>query len=385
MADSDWEVLLSLPAARVRRCGRHIVVDLLQSHDAITTSVRNGGYTSHLRHFVNHQSCEGAGHDTRFHFIKSQGQEAYHDFVCGEIDLPPDQTATMSTAANMNYVAVVTKQDADVAVAAIVTAGVQTNATCAGDPAHWRETRDGIVKVPAVTGTINTMLLVSEPVVPATLARLVVTMTEGKSAALQRLAVPSCQSSDLATGTGTDQFCLAAPREGGPPLTSASPHMKFGEIVGLAVREATQEAVRWQNGLEPSYTRGLFHALGRYGLREATIYDDLQDALSAADLDLLRRNSQAAFYEPLVGAAAHALAAVIDRVRHGTLPESVARDAMVRQAATLAAGVAAQPDRWTEFRARLMRAGGDLQQPKPLILAALALGWREKWTRREPC
>ena len=50
----------------------------------------------------------------------------------------------------------------------------------------------------------------------------------------------------------------------------------------------------------------------------------------------------------------------------------------MQQAATLAANLAAKPDRWPEFRARLMR--GDAQQlaqqtPKPLILAALALGW----------
>ena len=62
------------------------------------------------------------------------------------------------------------------------------------------------------------------------------------------------------------------------PLTSASPHMKFGEITGLAVREATMEALRWQNGLESSLTRGLFHALGRYGVREATIFEDLASA-----------------------------------------------------------------------------------------------------------
>ena len=35
------------------------------------------------------------------------------------------------------------------------------------------------------------------------------------------------------------------------------------------------EALRWQNGLESSLTRGVFHALGRYGVREATIFDDL--------------------------------------------------------------------------------------------------------------
>ena len=71
-----------------------------------------------------------------------------------------------------------------------MTAGVQTNATCAGDPASWRETPEGIAKVAAVAGTINTMLLLNRPMTAAALARTVVTMTEGKSAALQRLAVP---------------------------------------------------------------------------------------------------------------------------------------------------------------------------------------------------
>ena len=153
--------------------------------------------------------------------------------------------------------------------------------------------------------------------------------------------------------------------------------MKFGEIAGLVVRRATLEALRWQNGLEPSYTRGLFHALGRYGLREQTIFDDLSTLLDPPDLELLRRNSKAAFYEPLVGAAAHALAAVLDRVRHQTLPASVVPDAVVQQAATLAASLAAQTDRWAEFRTRLH--GGGQFEPKPLILAAIALGWSEKW------
>ena len=101
--------------------------------------------------------------------------------------------------------------------------------------------------------------------------------------------------------------------------------MKFGEIVGLAVRDATLEALRWQNGLEPSYTRGVFHALGRYGVREATIFDDFAPLLDADGSGAAAAEQQGApFYEPLVGAAAHALAAVLDRVRHGTLPASIA-------------------------------------------------------------
>jgi adenosylcobinamide amidohydrolase len=374
---THWETLLDRPHAMVRRRGRFVVADLRGPHRVISTSARNGGQTEHVRHLVNHQSCEGAGHDTRFRAITENGQEAYHDVVCGEVDRPADASATMGTAANMSYVSVVTEADGAVEVTAAVTAGVETNAVCAGDPAHWRESPGGIEKVPQVAGTINTILLLSTPVTPAALARCVTTMTEAKTAALMRLAAPSRYSSDLATGTGTDQYCLAAPLEGPPPLTSASPHMKLGEILGLAVRKATMEAVRWQNGLEPSYTRGVFHALGRYGVREATFMDDMAGRLSAEDLELLRRNTKAALYEPLVGASAHALATVLDRVRHGTLPDSVARDAMVQQAAMLAANLAARPERWPELRARL-HASPD-EGPKALVLAAIALGWQEKW------
>jgi adenosylcobinamide amidohydrolase len=375
-----WETLLRLSTAVVRRYGRFVVADLAEPCLVLSTSARNGGQVPDVRHIVNHQSCEGAGHTERARFIADRGQEAYHDAVCDEVGLPRDATAVMGTAANMQYAALSTRQDDDVMVAAVVTAGVQTNATCAGDPAGWRETTDGIAQAAAVGGTINTILLIDKPLTPAALARTVVTMTEAKSAALQRLAVPSCYSSDLATGTGTDQFCVAAPSGGGRPLTSASPHMKFGEIIALAVRDATAEALRWQNGLESSYTRGVFHALGRYGIKEATVFDELGARMTDGELELLRRNAKAVFYEPLVGAAAHATAAVLDRVRHGTLPESVARDAVVQQAATLAAGVSAQPDRWVEFRTQLHSSGAS--DPKALILDALALGWREKWRRR---
>jgi adenosylcobinamide amidohydrolase len=377
---TDWQVLHTNAQASVRRRGRFVVVDLHEPHLVLSTSARNGGQAEHLRHLVNHQSCEGAGHLERYRSITERGQESYHDSVCAEIGLPADTTAGMGTAANMNYTALATERDRELAVTAIVTGGVQTNAVCAGDPAAWRESAAGIESACPVAGTINTIVLVNTPVTPAALARGVVTMTEAKTAALQRLAVPSCYSADLATGTGTDQFCLAAPRAGAAPLTSASTHVKLGELISRAVRDATMEALRWQNGLEPSYTRGLFHALGRYGLREATFLEDMAGHLPAADLELLRKNAKSVFYEPLVAAAAHALASVLDRVRHGTLPDLVAREASVQQAATLAAGLAAAPERWSEFRTRLHEA--PLGAARDLVLAAIALGWREKWRTR---
>jgi adenosylcobinamide amidohydrolase len=375
-----WEPLRSSPTFALRRHSRFVIADLIGAHRVLSTSARNGGQVEGVGHVINHQSCEGAGHASRFEVITKDGQEAYHDVVCAEVGVDPERAVVMGTAANVNYTAIHTASDLDVEVTAVVTAGVQTNAVCGGDPAAWRETPDGTVTVPPVAGTINTALLVNVPVSAAALARMAVTMTEGKTAALQRLAVPSCYSPDLATGTGTDQYCIAAPIEGRTPLTSASPHMKFGEIIGVAVREATLEALRWQNGLEASLTRGIFHALGRYGVKEATLLDDIAPLLDAADLELLRRNSKSAFFEPAVAAAAFALAAVADRARHGTLPSGVVADAMVSQAATLASGLAARPGEWPRYRSHLH--AGDVSSVKVLALRALALGWSDKWRPR---
>jgi adenosylcobinamide amidohydrolase len=376
----DWVTLLERPGFRLRRRGKYLVAELAVPHRVLSTSVVNGGQAEHVRFLLNHQSCEGAGHHDLHQLIAEIGYAGYHDRICADASLPPDATVMMGTAANMNYAAVATETDEDVDVIAAVTAGVEGNATCAGDPANWRETDAGMEKVPVHAGTINTMVLVTRPLTAGALARAAVTITEGKSAALQRLAVPSRQSLDLATGTGTDQFCIAAPAGTAGTRTSTSPHVKLGELIGRAVRNATQEALRWQNGLEPSYTRGVFHALGRYGVKEATFLDDISPLLEPPQLELLRKNLKGLMYEPLVGAAAHALATVLDRVRHGAIPSSVQWEASVQQAAVLAANAAGRPDSWAAYRSQLHQARRD--DSKALVLAALALGWADKWPSR---
>jgi adenosylcobinamide amidohydrolase len=305
------------------------------------------------------------------------GLDGYHDQICRELQLDPHLVASMGTAANMNYAAKLRCTDGPLSATAVVTAGVQGNAACAGDPAAWRETDRGWEKAVPLDGTINTILLINHSLTEAALARAVVTMTEAKSAALQQLAIRSLYSKNLATGTGTDQYCIAAPLAKGKPLTSTSPHVKLGEIIGIAVRDATLEALRWQNGLESSTTRLLFHALGRYGIVEATFVDDLAPLLSEPELDLLKRNLNSVVYEPRVAAAAFGAAAVLDRIRYGTLPPSAARDAFRQYAATLAASLAAKPERWPDFFGQLSDA--DPENPAQAILAAIALGWSDKW------
>jgi adenosylcobinamide amidohydrolase len=372
-----WEVLRETTNFQLRRDGRFVVIELLVPHFVLSTSIKNGGQQDCLAYLVNHQSCEATRHKEREASIAEMGLEQYHDSVCNEIGLEPDKVALMGTAANMNYSSIVERTAENVTATAVVTAGVQGNAACAGDPTTWRETEKGWEKIVPHAGTINIILLLNRPLSEGALARAAVTMTEAKSAALQQLSIRSLYSQDIATGTTTDQYCIAAPRSTERAFSSTSTGVQLGELIGRAVRDATLEAVRWQNGLEASYTRGIFHALARYGVSENSFFKDIAPHLNEQNLELLKANQNAVFYEPLMAAAAYAIASVLDRLRYGTLPASVAKEAFRQQAATLAANLAARRDCWPEFYNSLSDV--DLEHPSRLILAAIALGWSAKW------
>ena len=105
----NWELLLRQPSFEVRRSGRFLVADLHGPHQVLSTSARNGGQVDDVRHLLNHQSCEAAAHLERHRVMTEDGLEAYHDTVCAEVAVPPERTVVMGTAANMNYVALVTE------------------------------------------------------------------------------------------------------------------------------------------------------------------------------------------------------------------------------------------------------------------------------------
>ena len=390
MTGSSPETAAALPDAadllhvgdqfNARRSGRFLMVELLAPHRVVSTSAHRGGEQYDLRYLVNHQSCEASGDTARHELISRLGLPAYHRDVCGEIGIDPDRAAVMGTAASMACAAHRFAAFDELRVDAFVTAGVSGNAARAGDPASWTEEADGgWRRVNPLAGTINTILLMNVPVTPAAQARAVVTMTEAKSAALAELAVPSRYSATIATGTGTDQFCVAAPVDPSRRAReSTSPHAKLGELIGVTVKQATMEALRWQNGLEPSYTRSLVHALGRFGMTEAAALDRLAELLPETQHALLARNHRALFYDPGVAASAYAIAAVLDRAAAGTLPDGSTGEALRQQAASLACAVAARPRDWVTFNAAL----SDVRDASPvdLVLRAIAVGWTAKWT-----
>ncbi len=371
-------ILLDTPGFALDRRGRFLRARFKKRHLVLSTSHVNGGMSESLGWLVNHQSSEGKGHMERHDALTSQGQAGYHASACLEAGTPPGSTALMGTAADMQYAAVRGEEFGDARVWAVATAGVQGNAGRAGDPAKWDEADGAWKPVHALPGTINIMLLFGSPLSPAALARAVATLTEAKTAALLDLAVPSRYSPHLATGTGTDQFCLASPVDPALPMrTWTGKHAKLGELLANAVMGAVKEALRWQNGLDPSRTRHLDHALGRFGVESARLRARAGELLPEPARALLEANFEGVVHQPQAAGAAYALASIVDRITHGTLPAAAGDEQLASQAALFAAGLAAKPEAFPAFRAALLpHVGAGLPE---LMARALALGWGAKW------
>jgi len=193
---------------KAQQSGKFVTVKLKTPAHTRGTSFVNGGRYTGIDYLVNHQCVEGKNHKAMGDKMQEMGQEAYHDFICEKLNLPAPKTMLMSTAANMTYCAVKTREYKELEVTALVTAGVQGNAGRAGDPATWHEQDQEWERLHREAGTINIILLINWPLTEAAINRSIMTATEAKTAALLDLAVPSQYSKELATGTGTDQILI---------------------------------------------------------------------------------------------------------------------------------------------------------------------------------
>ena len=159
------------------------------------------------------------------------------------------QYATLMTGADMDNLAVEKTVYKDLEVMAFVTAGVKGNAMRASvdKGVYYKH------------GTINIIVLTNRHLSPNAMARAVIAVTEGKSAALLDLDIRSSYTplDFRATGTGTDNAMIVQGE--GPVEQFAGGHTKLGELISRAVYLGVQEAIDKQNGLRSD--RDLFQRL----------------------------------------------------------------------------------------------------------------------------
>ncbi|WP_461310453.1 adenosylcobinamide amidohydrolase [Azonexus hydrophilus] len=193
-----------------------------------------------------------AAHPRIWFALGSQGQ-AYSDGMREQTaqrgGVPLSAVAQMSTAADMDNLAVVTRQHGSLTVTVLATAGARSNAQRTSvDGSSYIEGAKTEDKTDHPAGTINILVLTNIELTDAALARALITVTEGKTAALQDLAVPSSYTPGaLATGTGTDSIIVVS-GSAAPRARYTGGHSRIGELIGKATHAAVIEALGKQNG-----------------------------------------------------------------------------------------------------------------------------------------
>ena len=351
---------------------------LERPHLVISTCRVNGGLREDIAYVANHQACEPKACPGERHgsCLAVRDPAAYHQRVCHYHQLPPEATVLLGTAANMNLAGIGMEEFRALKVVCLATAGVETNAGRAGDPAQVYEWEGQFERLCPQAGTINLLLFINQELTPAALVRSIKMATEAKTSVLQELNVPSRYSQGLATGTGTDQIAVAALKTDKRPLSGAGKHVKLGELLARATRKAIRRALSFQNKLTPETVRYVPRLLERFGLGESGLLEALKERLSPKDFLLLERNHRSVLADSILVAHTLAYVHLMDQLSWGVVPQESAPEIFLSQAALVAASLSGKFSRYGLYLESLEPWKED---PLCLFLQALALGFVEKW------
>ncbi|WP_321419668.1 helical backbone metal receptor [uncultured Desulfobacter sp.] len=186
------------------------------------------------------------------------GIDALGTRILDAIGKKADTTALLMTGADMGNLSIRTEKVKKIKVAALVTAGVMSNAVRMG-------TDEGMFYEP---GTINILILTNMHLTPRAMSRTIISATEAKTAVLEDLDIRSSVSGAThpATGTGTDNIIVVAGQ--GTIIENAGGHSKMGELIAKAVYAGVKDAVEKQNGILAGR-----HVVQRLKERNISIYE----------------------------------------------------------------------------------------------------------------
>lgn len=249
---------------------RAMIIKFAGKRRVLSTAYFNGGYREDLEAVFNYCECHGAqnGDDVA---MRAPTAEKHMRLIASELNLAPEKTTGLSTAVEMKNVSVQSKSYHDFTVTCLATAGVEGNGGRAGDPACWHEHEGKPMKMDP--GTINIILALDADLTPGAMARILVTCTEAKTAALQELLAPSKYSRGLATGSGTDGVVVIANQEAKLCFAYAGKHGKLGEYCAYVVKKAVKEALYLHSGFSAQTQHSVLKRMARFGLDENLLWE----------------------------------------------------------------------------------------------------------------
>lgn len=150
-----------------------------------------------------------------------------------EAGCDPEKSSALLTSARMEWHRSASRTQGPLTVEVIATGGAEKTAARAGDPALYEE-RDGHF---FPVGTINLIALVNGSLPDGIMARALITLTEGKTAAFQDLGIAAVYTGRAATGTATDGITLITNPEG-PVYTDAGTFSALGSMLAACAHDA---------------------------------------------------------------------------------------------------------------------------------------------------
>lgn len=259
----------------LHRYQKALVLVLGGARRTVSTSPLHGGVREDMRYVFNYDANPGAGMAAK---LEAPTYEEHLMLLATRLGLDPAVTTGLSTAANMQNVALATESYEALHVTAIITGGIEVNGGRVGDPATWHVPREKPLQ-----GTINTLVHIDADLPAGVLTRALVTATEAKTAALQELMANSNYSYGIATGSGTDGTVIISDMTAPYRLTDAGKHSKLGELIGRAVMRATKAALAKQSGLTPERMHALGERLRRYRITADTLWEEYRTAGGTAE------------------------------------------------------------------------------------------------------
>lgn len=242
-----------------------ILINFGVNRNGISTSKLNAG-TNNLYKSVFNQHLS----QKKIDYLENHNAHDYLINECSLMGIDYKYSTGLITLAEMKNTSIVSKKFKNMEITALVTAGVRTNASRAGDPSSYWEDNGQFH-----FGTINIILLTNVFLDESTLTEALMTVTEAKTVALNNLKIPSNYSNGYATGTGTDGVAIFSNVDSDNKLTNAGKHSKLGELIGKVVIEAIPKAIRKQVWITNTSQSNVLVRLNRYSLDINEFYDNL--------------------------------------------------------------------------------------------------------------
>lgn len=242
-----------------------ILINFAVNRNGVSTSLLNSGTNDLYKSVFNqHLSQE------KIDYLVDHDVCEYLINECNNLDIDSEFATGLVTLAEMKNVSIVTKAFKGTEVTAVVTAGVRTNATRAGDTSsYWEENGEFHF------GTINIILLTNVCLDKSTLLEAFMTATEAKTVALNDLRIPSQYSNGFATGTGTDGLAIFSNTDSENKLTNAGKHSKLGELIAATIIEAIPKAISKQVWITKKSQSNALVRLNRFKLDINEFYKEL--------------------------------------------------------------------------------------------------------------